>query len=107
MEELLNILKVLITEKEYIRDLSDKADDGNYSNKQLKLKCESIGGVYSSVINEFTQGDSQLESRTISSTPYGAKQEDVMDFMIMLEYPNSAESIEKKEAEKELKKFLG
>ncbi len=105
MEELLNILKVLITEKEYIRDLSDKADDGNYSNKQLKLKCESIGGVYSSVINEFTQGDSQLESRTISSTPYGAKQEDVMDFMIMLEYPNSAESIEKKEAEKELKKF--
>ncbi len=105
MEELLNILKVLITEKEYTRDLSDKAEDGNYSNKQLKLKCESIGGVYSSVINEFTQGDSQLESRTISSTPYGAKQEDVMDFMIMLEYPNSAESIGKKEAEKELKKF--
>ena len=105
MEELLNILKVLITEKEYIRDLSDKAEDGNYSNKQLKLKCESIGGVYSSVINEFTRGDSQLESRTISSTPYGAKEEDVMDFMIMLEYPNSNESIEKKEAEKELKKF--
>lgn len=105
MEELLNILKVLITEKEYIRDLSDKADDGNYSNKQLKLKCESIGGVYSSVINEFTQGDSQLESRTISSTPYGAKEEDVMDFMIMLEYPNSNESIEKEEAKKELKKF--
>ena len=105
MEELLNILKVLITEKEYIRDLSDKTDDGNYSNKQLKLKCESIGGVYSSVINEFTQGDSQLESRTISSTPYGAKEEDVMDFMIMLEYPNSNESIEKEEAEKELKKF--
>ena len=105
MEELLNILKVLITEKEYVRDLSDKADDGNYSNKQLKLKCNSIGGVYSSVINEFTQGDSQLESRTISSTPYGAKDEEVMDFMILLEYPNSKQSIEKKEAEKELKKF--
>lgn len=105
MEELLNILKVLITEKEYIRDLSDKADDGKYSNKQLKLKCDSIGGVYSSVINEFTQGDSQLESRTISSTPYGAKDEEVMDFMILLEYPNSKQSIEKKEAEKELKKF--
>ena len=105
MEELLNILKVLITEKEYVRDLSDKADDGNYSNKQLKLKCDSIGGVYSSVINEFTQGDSQLESRTISSTPYGAKDEEVMDFMILLEYPNSKQSIEKKEAEKELTKF--
>lgn len=105
MEELLNILKVLITEKEYVRDLSDKADDGNYSNKQLKLKCDSIGGVYSSVINEFTQGDSQLESRTISSTPYGAKDEEVMDFMILLEYPNSKQSIEKKEAEKQLKKF--
>ena len=105
MEEILNILKILITEKEYIRDLSDKADDGNYSNKQLKLKCESIGGVYSSVINEFTQGDSQLESRTISSTPYGAKEEDVMDFMIMLEYEDSIESKQKKEAEKELNKF--
>lgn len=105
MEELLNILKVLITEKEYIRDLSDKADDGNYSNKQLKLKCQSIGGVYSSVINEFTQGDSQLESRTISSTPYGAKEEDVMDFMIMLEYEESVQSKEKKKAEQELKKF--
>lgn len=105
MEELLNILKVLITEKEYIRDLSDKADDGNYSNKQLKLKCKSIGGVYSSVINDFTEGDSQLESRTISSTPYGAKEEDVMDFMLMLEYEESAESIAKKQAENELKKF--
>ena len=105
MEELLNILKVLITEKEYVRDLSDKAEDGNYSNKQLKLKCDSIGGVYSSVINEFTQGDSQLESRTISCTPYGAKDEEVMDFMILLEYPNSKQSKEKKEAEKELKKF--
>ena len=105
MEELLNILKVLITEKEYVRDLSDKNEDGNYSNKQLKLKCESIGGVYSSVINEFTQGDSQLESRTISSTPYGAKEEKVMDFIIMLEYPNSPQSKAKQKAEQELKYF--
>lgn len=105
MEDLLNILKVLITEKEYVRDLSDKNEDGNYSNKQLKLKCESIGGVYSSVINEFTQGDSQLESRTISSTPYGAKEEEVMDFMIMLEYPNSPQSKAKQKAEQELKRF--
>ena len=105
MEELLNILKVLITEKEYVRDLSDKNEDGNYSNKQLKLKCESIGGVYSSVINEFTHGDSQLESRTIASTPYGAKEEEVMDFMIMLEYPNSPQSKAKQKAEQELKRF--
>lgn len=105
MEELLNILKVLITEKQYTRDLSDKTDDGNYNNKQLNLKCESIGGVYSSVINEFTKGDSQLESRTISSTPYGAKDSEVMDFMILLEYEDSPQSKAKKEAEKELKKF--
>ncbi len=105
MEELLNILKVLITEKEYVRDLSDKTDDGNYDNKKLTLKCDSIGGVYSSVINDFTNGDSQLESRTISSTPYGAKEEEIMDFMILLEYKDSTESKEKQEAEKELKKF--
>ena len=105
MEELLNIIKVLITEKEYVRDLSDKSDDGNYSNKKLTLKCESIGGVYSSVINDFTGGDSQLESRTISSTPYGAKEERIMDFMIMLEYKNSQESKDKRKAERKLKKF--
>ena len=105
MEELLNILKVLITEKEYVRDLSDKADDGNYSNKQLTLKCDSIGGVYSSVINDFTDGDSQLESRTISSTPDGAKEEDIMEFMILLNCDISKENQEKKEAIKELKKF--
>ena len=46
-----------------------------------------------------------MVSRTISSTPYGAKEEDIMDFMILLEYPNSKQSIEKREAEKELKKF--
>lgn len=105
MEELLNILKVLITEKEYVRDLSDKGEDGIYDNKKLKLKCNSIGGVYSSVINEFTEGDSQLESRTISCTPYNAKEEEVMDFMILLDYEDSKQSKAKKKAEKELKKF--
>lgn len=105
MEELLNILKVLITEKEYIRDLSDKADDGNYSNKQLKLKVNSIGGVYSSVINDFTNGDSQLESRTISCTPYSAKESNVMDFMILLEYEDSQQNKDKRKAEAELKHF--
>lgn len=105
MEELLNILKVLITEKEYVRDLSDKADDGNYSNKQLKLKVNSIGGVYSSVINDFTNGDSQLESRTISCTPYSAKESDVMDFMILLEYEDSQQSKDRRKAESELKYF--
>lgn len=105
MEDLLNIFKVLITEKEYVRDLSDKSEDGNYSNKKLTLKCESIGGVYSSVINDFTGGDSQLESRTISSTPYDTKEEKIMDFMIQLEYRNSQQSKDKRKAERRLKEF--
>ena len=105
MEDLLNILKVLITEGEYVRDLSDKSDEGSYTNKQLKLKCDSIGGAYSSTKNQFTEGDSQLESRTISGTPHGAKDEDVMDYMIYINCPISKQIKEKKEAEKELKKF--
>lgn len=105
MEDLLNILKVLITEGEYVRDLSDKSDEGSYTNKQLKLKCDSIGGAYSSTKNQFTEGDSQLESRTISGTPHGAKDEDVMDYMIYINCPISKQITEKKEAEKELKKF--
>lgn len=105
MEDLLNILKVLITEGEYVRDLSDKSDEGSYTNKQLKLKCDSIGGAYSSTKNQFTEGDSQLESRTISGTPHGAKDEDVMDYMIYINCPISKQIKEKKEAKKELKKF--
>ena len=105
MEDLLNILKVLITEGEYVRDLSDKSDEGKYTNKQLKLKCDSIGGAYSSTKNQFTEGDSQLESRTISGTPHGSKDEDVMDYMIYINCPISKQVKEKKEAEKELKKF--
>ena len=105
MEELFNIIKVLITEKEYVRDLSDKADDGNYSNKQLKLKCESIGGVYSSVKNDFTEGDSQMESRTISCTPNGATDDEVMDLIIDLECEISPETEAKKESVKKLEKF--
>lgn len=105
MEELFNIIKVLITEKEYVRDLSDKADDGNYSNKQLKLKCESIGGVYSSVKNDFTEGDSQMESRTISCTPNGADDDEVMDLIIDLECEISPETEAKKETVKKLEKF--
>lgn len=105
MEDLLNILKVLITEKEYVRDLSDKGEEGNYTNKQLKLKCNSIGGAYSSTKNHFTEGDSQLESRTISGTPHGAKDEEVMDYMILVDCPISKELKEKKEAKKELRKF--
>lgn len=105
MEELFNILKVLITEKEYVRDLSDKSNIGNYSNKHLKLKCDSIGGVYSSTKNNFTEGDSQLESRTISCTPNGADDDEVLDFLIDLECEISPETKEKEEAVLELKKF--
>lgn len=105
MEDLLNILKVLITEGEYVRDLSDKSDEGSYTNKQLKLKCDSIGGAYSSTKNHFTEGDSQLESRTISGTPHGSKDEDVMDYMIYINCPISKQIKEKKEAKKELKNF--
>lgn len=102
IEAIFNILKILITEKEYSRDLCDD----NNKNMTLTLKVNSIGGAYSTVKNSFTEDDDQLISRTIKSTPDIVESNEVKEYLGFTKYcPVSPQSIEKKEAEEELKEF--
>lgn len=105
IEDIFDVFKVLISEKEYSRDLSDKADNGNYENVTLNLKVNSIGGVYSSILNSFTNNDKQLESRTIKSTPAEVKEDELLRFIGYLNYEYSPQSLAKDKAGKELIKF--
>lgn len=105
IEDVFDIIKILITENEYSRDLADKTITGSYENISLYLKVSAIGGVYSSINNSFTEEDNQLESRTLKSTPYPVNQSDLLDFIGYLDYTESAESKAKRDAEKELKRF--
>lgn len=97
IEPVFNIIKMLITEKEYSKDLSDKNTTGNFKNKSLDLKVESIGGAYSTTINSFTDNDPQLESRTISSTPFDTDKNDIMDHILYLNTDRSQQSKDQKD----------
>lgn len=105
IEDVFDVFKVLISENEYSRDLSDKVDNGSYENVSLDLKVNSIGGVYSSTLNSFTDDDKQLISRTIKSTPSEVNEDDLMRFISYLNYPLSKQAKAKAKAEKELERF--
>ena len=105
VQDVFDIIKVLITENSFSKDLSEKSTSGNFINKTLNLEVESIGAVYSTVHNSFTNGDSQLESRTINSTPFDADKTEIMNRMLYLNTSLSKESKDKEEAIKELIKF--
>ena len=102
LEFIFNILKILITEKEYSRDLCDN----NNNNMTLNLKVNSIGGAYSTVKNSFTEDDEQLISRTIKSTPDIVEARKIKKFLMRVKHaPMSIQSKEAKKAEEELKEF--
>ena len=102
LEFIFNILKILITEKEYSRDLCDD----NNKNLTLNLKVNSIGGAYSTVKNSFTEDDDQLISRTIKSTPDRVEPRKIKKYLGFTKYcPVSPQSIEKKKQKKSLKSF--
>lgn len=105
IEEVFDVFKILITENEYSKDLSEQNSSGNYENKTLDLTVESIGGVYSTTLNSFTDADPQLESRTLKSTPFENKDDDILDLIFDLNFYDSKQSIAKREAEAELLLF--
>lgn len=105
IEEVFDVFKILITENEYSKDFSEQNSSGNWENKTLDLVVESIGGVYSTTLNSFADEDPQLESRTLKSTPFENKDDDILDFIFYLNFPNSKQSIAKREAEEELLLF--
>lgn len=105
VESVFDVMKILITEKEYSKDLAEKEKSGKFKNKSLELKVESIGGSYSTPKNSFTKNDSQLESRTISSTPFSTDKNPIMKHIGYLNTELSPQSHDRKQAIKELINF--
>ena len=104
LEDVFNIFKVLITEKEYNSTISDKVGD-SWENLELNLKVNSIGAVYSTTKTGFTDGDEQLISRTIFSTPAIVEDIDIMKLQFYLKYSKSRQSKARAKAEQKLKEF--
>ena len=103
VEDVFNIFKVLITENEYHSSKADKNDD--LKNIELDLKVNSIGAVYSTIKNSFTENDNQLESRTLFSTPAIVNPSDIAWQIFYLQIPKTKQSKARAKAEQDLKEF--
>ena len=103
VEDVFNIFKVLITENEYHSSKADKNDD--LKNIELDLKVNSIGAVYSTITNSFTENDNQLESRTLFSTPAIVNPIDIAGQIFYLQIPKTKQSKARAKAEQDLKEF--
>ena len=103
VEDVFNIFKVLITENEYHSSKADKNDD--LKNIELDLKVNSIGAVYSTITNSFTENDNQLESRTLFSTPAIVNPSDIARQIFYLQIPKTKQSKARAKAEQNLKEF--
>ena len=103
VEDVFNIFKVLITENEYHSSKADKNDD--LKNIELDLKVNSIGAVYSTITNSFTENDNQLESRTLFSTPAIVNPSDIARQIFYLQIPKTKQSKARAKAEQDLKDF--
>lgn len=107
MEDVFNIMKILITENEYARGLSDK-EDGKYEPTDYKLSVDSIGAVFQTTAFDFLdiEGE-QLASRTIKVTPADADKKKVLKHIFeQIGFDEDAKTNKRiAEATTEMKKF--
>lgn len=104
IEPVFNMIKPLITENEYDSSKMEKGEN-DWELKEIHLKVDSIGGVYSTTLNSFTEDDNQLISRTINSTPAPVDVGDVIDHLDNLEYSGTKQSKAKEKGIQKLKDF--
>lgn len=106
IEEVFNIIKVLISEGYYSRDVSERIK-GKWESTSLDLRVDSVGGVYSSILNSFSGDDEQLESRSINFTPTETEdtEKEVLDFMFDCFCEDSPENILRQKSIRELEDF--
>ena len=91
LEDVFDMAKTLITEKEFSRDISE--GKGKFENVTLELKVNSFGAVYQTVRYDFFgQDGGQLESRSIESTPFEANLDDILDLIFALNMDDSMEN---------------
>lgn len=105
VKDVFSVFKKLITEKRYSRSVSEADDDGGFSPEEMVLYAESVGAVYSTVINGFTGDSNQLGSRMVKFTPKEVPEDDLLHHEFMLNNPHSKQSKDRAEAIQELEDF--
>jgi len=102
-EDIFNSIKPLITEGKYKYIRSDKDNDSNIIEQPLRVK--SIGAVYQTTKNSFTEDDDQLISRTLFSTPAKVELKNIARQIFYLFDDRTRQSKSKSIAEQKLQDF--
>ena len=103
IEDVFNLVKPLITEGKFTYIKSKKDNDTEII--EIHLKVESIGAVYQTTQNSFTEDDNQLISRTLFSTPAIVEDALIMKQQFYLNFSKSKQSKAKTKAEQDLRDF--
>lgn len=103
VEPILNIVKPLITEGKYTYIKSNT--DNDIDVIEIPLAVDSIGVVYQTTKNSFTEDDTQLISRTIYSTPAKVEPIEIGRQIFYLRNSKSKQTKDKAQAERELMDF--
>ena len=105
VEEVFDAIKMLITEGEFIRDLTEGSSSSLY-NKVLELRAKSIGAIFQTVRYNFLgDEEEQIGSRSIESTPMESNEDEVLDLLFALEYGDSFENKAQEMAREEMEKY--
>lgn len=102
-EDIFNSIKPLITEGKYKYIKSNKDNDTDII--ELPLMVDSIGAVYQTTKNSFTEDDDQLISRTLFFTPAKVEPSNIGRQIFYLYDDRTRQSKSKAIAEQKLKDF--
>ena len=103
LEPIFKVVKRLITKNKYNYIKSDKDTDTGII--EIPFDVDSIGAVYQTTKNSFTEDDDQLISRTLFSTPAIVENALIMEQEFYLSFSKSKQSKAKAKAEQDLKDF--
>ena len=105
IEDVFDAIKILITEKEFSRDLTE-GSSSNFEDTTLLLKADSIGAVFQTVRYDFLGDEKeQISSRSIESTSIEANEDEVLDLLFALKQIDSFENRRQKFALEEVQKY--
>lgn len=104
MKDVNKIVKVLITEKKY-SDYKSDAQGNKWVNKKFHLRVNGVGAVISTVDNKDALKDSQIVNRSLQSRPSEVNMTELLDHIGYLNLKISVQSMNKKDAEDNLKDF--
>ena len=103
VEPIFNVIKPLITEGKYTYIKSDTNNDTDII--EIPLGVDSIGAVYQTTKNSFTEDEDQLISRTLYSTPANVEPKEIAQQKFYQQITKTKQSKAKTVSEQKLKDF--